>query len=289
MRFLLIVFVLLSFSCKKATNTFHEKIISQQRVVVDSSAVEVFDIKYLSDTLKIKGFIAAPSKEVFQNDKKLPAIVYCRGGNRNFGSITNFQLQLISDLASNGFVVLASQLRGSHGSEGEDEFGGNDLNDILNLIEIGKELDFVDANNIGVYGISRGGMNAFQISKLTNNIKASATVGAPTNLFETIKFRPLLYQKVLLSLFNDTLTNKEGYNKRSAVFWHNKINEPLLLLHGREDRRVHVTEAEMLIDSLKNSKKDFEYHIFENGNHALTNYAEKRDSLIINWFKKYLK
>lgn len=50
--------------------------------------------------------------------------------------------------------------------------GGKDLNDILKLIEIGQSLEFADKTNIGVYGISRGGLNAYQIARLTDDIKA---------------------------------------------------------------------------------------------------------------------
>ena len=42
-------------------------------------------ITYLSDNLKIKGFVAMPKKA-----GKFPVIIYNRGGNREFGQLNEF-------------------------------------------------------------------------------------------------------------------------------------------------------------------------------------------------------
>ena len=286
------ILVFVTLSCKKLkTETFHKDITYQQLLnkseYFNYDATDFFKIRYLSDGLKIEGFIAKP---IQKNQSKLPAIIFCRGGNQSYGMLNGFQLKMINDLSLNGFVVLASQLRGNIASEGVDEFGGKDLNDILKLIDIAKNLDFVDEKNIHILGYSRGGMNAYQVSKLTDNINSIAVVGAPTNKFESIKFRENMYHNVYKPLFGDTISNRVEYVKRSAIYWHDKINEPLIILHGADDTRVALEEAEQLIDSLKASnRKDFEYKIFEGGNHILSNDINERDSLIINWFKTHSK
>lgn len=288
-----LVIIIILFSCKKEDiSTFHNQIISQQLLNNTESfhieGVETYKINYKSEGLNIEGFIAKPITN--KEKAKLPAIIFCRGGNQSFGMLNAYQLKMINQLAENGFVVLASQLRGNIASEGVDEFGGKDVNDILKLIDIAKELDFVDAKNIHVLGYSRGGMNTYQVSKLTDNINSIAVVGSPTNKFKAIKFRESMYQYVYKPLFGDTIQNKNAYVNRSAVFWHNKLNEPTLILHGSDDSRVALEEAQQIIDSLTASnKKDFEYKIFEAGNHSLSNYREERDSLIINWFKTHNK
>ncbi|MGB5418248.1 alpha/beta hydrolase family protein, partial [Algibacter sp.] len=190
-------------SCKyEKQNTFHDDIIYQYLLnkteLFNSDSIDFFKITYKSDGLKIGGFIAKP---IQKKPSKLPAIIFCRGGNQSYGMLDAFQLKMINNLSLKGFVVLASQLRGNIASEGVDEFGGNDLNDILKLIDITKNLDFVDDKNIHILGYSRGGMNAYQISKLTDNINSVAAVGAPTNKFESIKFRENMYHNVYKPLF----------------------------------------------------------------------------------------
>ena len=288
-----LVIIIILFSCKnEEVNTFHNQITSQQLLnkteMFNLEGVDTYKINYKSEGLNIEGFIARPMQ--YKSSTKLPVIIYCRGGNQSFGMIGDFQLKLINQLASKGYVVLASQLRGNLVSEGIDEFGGKDVNDILKLIDIAKELDFVDAKNIHILGYSRGGMNTYQLSKLTDDINSVAVVGAPTNLFEVAKFRPRLYRKVFEPLVGDSIKFKDEYKKRSSLYWFNKINEPLLILHGTDDVAVAVEEPQKLIDSLTvSNKEDFKYKIFEGGNHGLSNFKQQRDSLIINWFKTHNK
>lgn len=287
--FVINFFILLS--CKtNETKTFHKDITYQFKLNETDycciQGVDTYKINYNSNGLKIEGFIAMPSKY----RAKLPAIIFCRGGNQSYGMLNGYQLKMINQLAEKGYVVMASQLRGNMSSEGKDEFGGEEVNDILKLIEIAKALDFVERENINVLGYSRGGMNAYQVSKLTDNINSLAVVGGSTTLFNQYNFRPSMYHNVIEPLVGDSIKGKDEYIKRSAVYWHNKINEPTLVLHGAKDTRVLLEEASQLIDSFKlNNKKNFNYKFFEEGNHTLSNYEDHRDSLIINWFKTHSK
>ncbi len=285
--------MIICFSCKEnQETTFHAQIVSQillnETEMFHSDGVDTYKINYKSDGLNIEGFIARPTQ--YKPTTKLPAIIYCRGGNQSFGAISDYQLQIMNRLATKGFVVLASQLRGNMYSEGVDEFGGKDVNDILNLMDIAQDLEFVDAKNMHVFGISRGGMNTYQVSKLSDAINSIAIVGSPTNLFRLSKSRPRMYTKVMQPLIGDSLTKRKEYEERSAVFWHNKLNEPTLILHGSEDSKVEVEEAQILRDSFASSnKKDFQFKIFEGGNHSVSNFEEERNELISNWFKKHHK
>jgi len=73
---------------------------------------------------------------------------------------------------------------------GIDEFGGNDINDIINLYPIISSYKYCDKNNIGLYAWSRGCMMAFLVHKKVNWIKC-IIVGAPNiNLLHDKEFRP---------------------------------------------------------------------------------------------------
>src|SRR5688572_20650791 len=45
-------------------------------------SIEIYGITYLSDGLKVNGLLVQPKKK-----GKYPAIIYNRGGNRNFGAL----------------------------------------------------------------------------------------------------------------------------------------------------------------------------------------------------------
>ncbi|MDR6550334.1 hypothetical protein [Paenibacillus qinlingensis] len=89
-----------------------------------SDHAEAFRIHYLSDGLKVVGFIVKP-KEI---PGKAPLIIYNRGGAEDRSLIEIRQLStFFSFLAKKGYVVLASQYRGNDGGEGQDRWGGDDI------------------------------------------------------------------------------------------------------------------------------------------------------------------
>ena len=292
---LLPILFILTTSCQnKGTNSCPETfspLIEYQYLflnsnVEDGTYIDTYEIKYRSDGLMITGYISKP-----KNKENYPVIIYNRGGNRDFGTHSMTSLDNQRNIAAKGFVVLSTQLRGNMYSQGQDEFGGKDLNDILQLIKIAKSLTFVGPKKIGVYGVSRGGLNTYQISRLTDDIEAIAVVGAPVNPRLSHDYRPEMYHRVHLPLIGDTLKYKVQYNYRSPILWADEINEPTLILHGSADERVRVERsAELMVAKFNDLKKsDFEYKIFDNGNHGLSNYSTERDNLIVDWFSKYLK
>src|SRR5687768_5025809 len=118
-------------------------------VHVETPAVR--KIEYSSDGLKIKAYIAVPPGE-----GKVPCLIANRGGNPKLAVWDDDRAtRALGKLASWGYVVVASQYRGADGSEGKDEFGGADVNDVLNLIPLLENEPRCDASRIGMMGWSR--------------------------------------------------------------------------------------------------------------------------------------
>jgi dipeptidyl aminopeptidase/acylaminoacyl peptidase len=123
------------------------KIISKQAIILHDSIYSHADklmpafgselkqtnfyrITYLSDGLKVTGFLAEPKEK-----GKYPCIIANRGGNRAFAQWDTLRMALyLGRMSTWGYVVIASQYRGNDGGEGQEEFGGKDVNDVLNLI-----------------------------------------------------------------------------------------------------------------------------------------------------------
>lgn len=255
---------------------------------VHLDSVEIYDITYLSDGLKVKGFITGPKK-----NGTFPAIIFNRGGNREFGAITPLRCAFImGKLAANGYVVIASQYRGNGGSEGQEEFGGIEVNDVLILSEVLKEIPKADADNIGMYGWSRGGMMTYQALTKADWIKAAVVGGAVSDQFASIADRPAMETRVLAEVVPDYQENKEQeLIKRSAVRWVDKFpkNVPLLILHGNSDWRVKPEQSLMLALELEKHRVPYRLMIFEGGDHGIREHRPEVDAQILRWFDRFLK
>lgn len=250
------------------------------------NSIEIYEIIYLSDGLKIKGFLVKPKKK-----GNYPCIIYNRGGNRNFGVLTSDLAAIrLGKIAKEGYVVIASQYRGNGGSEGNEEFGGKDVNDITILPDVLKEIEDADINRIGMYGWSRGGMMTYIALTKTDKIKAAIVGGAPSNL--TIIDRPKMETKVYSELIPNYWSNKEKeLKKRSAIYFIDKFpkNLPILMLHGTADWRVKSEQSLNL--ALAFGKKEIPYRLimFEGGDHGISEHRKEVNEQILKWFNKYLK
>ncbi len=189
-----------------------------------------------------------------------------------------------------GFVVIGCNYRGSGRSEGTDEFGGRDVNDVLNLIEVVKEFPKADTARIGMYGWNRGGMMTYLALIKSRKIKAGVVGGAPADL--TIIDRPEMESKVYAELIPDYSTNKHAeLTKRSILFRVNELpaNVPILILHGTADWRVNVSNSTRLASELAKYGRPHEIKIYEGGDHGLSAYQNEVDEEVIKWFNKYLR
>jgi dipeptidyl aminopeptidase/acylaminoacyl peptidase len=246
-----------------------------------SSEVECYKLKYISDGLNVVGFIVKP----IGDGEKYPVIIFNRGGILEYTKITEETLTYLTYLSSNNYVVLASQYRGYDGGQGKNEFGGRDVNDVLNLIKLAKSLPFINPTKIVMLGFSRGGMMTYLAIKHGAEIKAAAVVGGITDLGQTYNEREEAIKMVIRELVG---VDKTEWEKRSAYYWPEKIDVPILILHGGDDQRVNVSQAKKLADKLKEAGRVHELVVFPKGDHGLNTNRYETNQKILNWFQKYL-
>jgi dipeptidyl aminopeptidase/acylaminoacyl peptidase len=265
-------------------NDRNGEIVEQKKAKVASKfkdKIDFYKIRYLSDGLEVVGFVFKP-KNI---NSKLPVIIFNRGGNREYGKLSGKGFKYLSHLASNNYVVLASQYRGNDGGQGKEQFGGTDINDVLDLIPLAKSLQFTDPNNIFMLGFSRGGMMTYLAIKYGAQINAAAVVGGIADLWRWYGER----SGVRITLGQLVGLDKKNYDKRSAVYWPEKIDVPILILHGARDGRVNVKQAKELSKKLDELDKEYELVIFPTGNHSIGNFKAERNTKIFEWFEKYKK
>ena len=251
-------------------------------------SIDVYGITYLSDGLQIRGLMAKPKEA-----GSYPCIIYNRGGNREFGSLKVAHGAIsLGQIAKEGYVVIASQYRGNGGSEGQEEFGGKDVNDVIILTEVLKEVESADTEKIGMYGWSRGGMMTYIALTKTDKIKTAVVGGAVSDNYETIKDRPEMETKVIAELIpNYEKQKEEELDKRSAIKWADKFPKdvPILILHGNADWRVKPEQSLRLALEFEKYRIPYRLVMFEGGDHGISEHRKEVDEEVINWFNKYLK
>ncbi|MEA1896597.1 MAG: prolyl oligopeptidase family serine peptidase [Bacteroidota bacterium] len=249
--------------------------------------VKIEKISYLSDGLEVIGYMASPIQP-----GTYPAIIYNRGGNKEFGQLNNRKAAFIlARVASWGYVVVASQYRGNDGGEGREEFGGKDVNDVLNLIPFLKELENVKPKKLGLYGWSRGGMMTYLSLMRTGEFKAACVGGGLSDLYMMIETRPDM-EEVYQDLIPDYDNNKESaLNARSAIFNIEKIskNTPILMLHGTSDWRVVPQMALDLAEAFNNAEVPYRLVMLEGGDHGLNEHNKEVDRQVRMWFDRFVK
>lgn len=255
--------------------------------VLEKTVVE--KITYLSDGLKVKGYIAYP----IDDSKKYPCIIWCRGGYGNAGAIDKFTARgMFGQLASWGYCVFASQYRGNDGSEGHDDFGGDDVNDVLNLIPLADEIPQADKSIWGIEGWSRGGMMTYLTLTKTNIFKAAIVLGGIANLrcnAEESKFMRRLYEHTLGKYTEDEF--KQRCEQRSIINFPEKLSKEtaLLLIHGNADERVLPHDSIDLSYKLLENKIPFRLVMLEGGDHFLKSHRKEVDEMRKRWFDRFLK
>lgn len=280
-------------------------------VVFDTHDVEARGISYKSEGLTVYGILAKPKK-----NGKYPLILYNHGGFTGLGSIDN---KAIFSMVDMGYVVLASAYRGEQGpggkSQGEVEFGGGEVVDVMNLLECGKTLPYVNTQKIIMMGGSHGGMITLLAASHSKDLAAAVDFVGPANLFlphylnmfkealdaylQGKKFSLLGAEisQTLRDAFASAVSEKKGTSflrkeliRRSALYFAEHISCPLLLVYGANDFLVPVEEAYSLETELKKHNKNFKLKVFETQSHGFFGHSEREvETLTFGFLEETLK
>jgi dipeptidyl aminopeptidase/acylaminoacyl peptidase len=223
-----------------------------------------YKIMYKSGDCEVAGYISAPADYLKKN---YPILIFIRGGQHYAAKVSPGFLCFLADL---GFIAIATQYRGIDGGTGKDEFGGADVQDVINLIDIAEQLPFGNGK-IYMLGVSRGGLETYCALKEENlagkdRISAAAVLSGVSDLRTMYNVCGQKMKDTLKLYVGDSPEQvPEEYERRSAVCWPELINTPLLICHGRSDEVVPVEQAEIMYDKLKAQDKDVELILYDGG------------------------
>lgn len=144
----------------------------EKQAGVDLSTYISYRFFYQSDDLKIEAFISAPVDLL--GKKKSPCLIYNHGGNREYGALENVETTFYAYQFHT--ICVATNYRGCGSSQGTDAFGGDDVHDVIHLIDLCQKLDYVDTNQINMLGVSRGGMMTYETLREDKRIHKAVVV-----------------------------------------------------------------------------------------------------------------
>ena len=235
----------------------------------------IFVFRYPSDGLSIKGFLSYTPQPEYH-----PLLILYRWGNEDFALMNPG----VPYATYKNYTVIYSTLRGGV-SEGNDEFGGKDVDDMKNLIQfiptLSKELGIhLNPSSIFMLGPSRGGMKMLltlaRFPQLQKHVSKIVCLSAILDLHQLIQDRP----NDMKLMFEEEYGLKEGINdedwiaKRDPLNTATAINQsiPILIVQGTADDRIGLKEGERMVDALKKTGHDVSYWEVKGGNHVLSNH-----------------
>lgn len=135
------------------------------------------------------------------------------------------------------------------------------------LRELGRQRAYVDLSRVGIWGWSGGGSNTLNaIFRKPDDYHVAIAV-AP-------KPRPELYNAWFQEIFMRTpAVNPEGYRTAAALNYAEGLRGRLLIVHGSGETNTHIEITESLVDRLIQLGKRFDYMVYPDRDHGLSEGA----------------
>lgn len=227
---------------------------------------QYYDIRTV-DGAVLKGALTLPYN--FDPQKKYPVLIYVYGGPHAQMVLDNFKSGWTHLLTQQGYLVFSLDNRGSYGRGRQWErqiylqLGKYELQDQLEGVKFLKNLSFVDANRIGIWGASYGGyMVLMALTKAPDIFKIGIALAPVTHW----KYYDAIYTERYMNLPKDHV--QEYYNSAPINYVAN-MKAKLLLSFGSADDNVHPQNSLEFINELIKHGKQFQTMVYPNRGHAV--------------------
>ncbi|MFC4699818.1 alpha/beta fold hydrolase [Glaciecola siphonariae] len=245
---------------------------------------DAYKIQYLTrDKASITAYLYAPSG--FDFSAPLPLIIMPHGGPQardslNYDDLTQF-------LSTRGYIVIKPNFRGSTGygkafeKAGHKQWGLRMQEDLEDAVAFLEKERLINPNKVCIVGASYGGYAALMGTIKTPSLYAcAASINGVTHLPEQIEFDLDKFEgnAILTSYVKDTIgdpqTDAVMLQASSPALNAQRINTPILLVHGEEDSVVPYEQAELMQDALEAHNKNFKFVGIEDAGHNIFYYSD---------------
>ncbi|BBK27870.1 MULTISPECIES: alpha/beta hydrolase family protein [Staphylococcus] len=196
-----------------------------------------YEITYLVDDLQVKALLLLP----YQRVKRI--VVYLRGGKGQVGKVRTGRLLQFANAET---LVVGPYYRGNNGSEGKDDFYGEDLKDVTTLVKL-LHTQYPDAA-IHMIGFSRGGLQGL-LTYYDLPVSSFIIWGGVSDI-------KLMYEErvdlrgMLRRMIGHPKKQAAAYQLRDAMQYITPTSPPILIVHGAQDHQVGIHQAYYLAQAL---------------------------------------
>ena len=273
---------------------------------------KVREIEYRSEDGKpLKGAVILPPD--YQKGKVYPVITWVYSGfvvhdkNNYFTNIYMPGIYNLQLYAARGFVVLIPSMPFRRDAIKNDSYFGL-TNGVIPAVNRLVELGIGDPRKVGLLGQSFGGYSVYSLVTQTNRFAAAVAMAGVTDLAQSyMQFDPLARgfagieheRSVMWSITEHgdgigaaPFEDADIYRRNSPMSYVDKVETPLLLIHGELDIRASIVQAETFFSSLYRQGKTARLLRYWGESHSLAQSpANIRDiySEITAWFRQYLR
>ncbi|MBA2756812.1 MAG: S9 family peptidase [Chloroflexi bacterium] len=237
------------------------------------------------DGLRLEGTLWRPSGATGKRGaRRVPTVIYPHGGP-TWQSYRGFQpFKLL--LAREGIAFLDVDFRGSTGygrtfrHANHDEWGHADVFDLVDAGRWVAEQPWSDGR-LAVFGGSYGGYLV-----LCALVEEPAMWAAGVDLYgdseiaESFRHGDRAGRLDLQRMMGtpDDPTRSAAFRRGSPVYRAERIEAPLLILHGRKDKRVVPLMTERMVEALEIEDKIHEVHWYDEEGHGWERRENRRDA-----------
>jgi dipeptidyl aminopeptidase/acylaminoacyl peptidase len=213
----------------------------------------------------------------FDPNRKYPTLLFCEGGPQSALSQFWSYRWNFSQMASNGYIVVAPNRRGvtTHGQEWTDQVSkdnsGQAMQDLLTAIDVLKEEPFIDEDKLGAIGASFGGFSIFWLAG--NHQGRFRAFIAHDGVFNA----EMEYMTTDEMFFDNWEMGGAPWEKNNRVamksfagsphLFVQNWDTPILIIHGEQDFRIPYTQALAAFNSAQLLGVPSKLLIFPSENH----------------------
>lgn len=236
----------------------------------------------------------------YESGKRYPLITYVYGGSllsNHFstfgfgnGGVDNMQL-----FATRGYAVLLPDAPLHLGSSMFDL-----VKTVLPGIDKAIEMGIANPDRLGIMGHSYGGYSVLSLIVQTQRFKAAVAADGYGDLIAAYgqmskdgsAFHTSIAEQGPASMGGTPWQFRDRYIENSPVFFLDRSETPLLLVHGDEDTTVAPFLSDEVFVDLRRLDREVEYAKYRGEGHSLLywSHANQHDycNRVITWFDKYL-
>jgi len=242
------------------------------------------------DGYRIQGWIVKPPD--FDPGRKYPLMLEIHGGPHAMYNVGfSFARQ---DHASNGFVLLYTNPRGStgygsaFGNAIKNAYPGKDFNDLMAGVDTVINRGYIDARRMYVFGCSGGGVLTAWIVGHTDRFAAASSNCPVTNWMSFVGTTdsPGWYRNFAKPFWEDP----SEHLRRSPIMYVGNVKTPTMLMTGVQDLRTPMPQTEEFYEALKFRKVPTAMIRFNNEWHGTSSTPSNflRTQLYLrSWFERW--